>query len=275
MSAFADQMMVTLSDATALRQLLDPPGDANHDRMRALIGAMYETPHARIHEVRDVALSRLERARPIFPPRENRGSWTRTSPGYTRTDVEWQDVDRLAPLWIDLSADIAVTLVLEIDAGEVESIIARDITGITSLNDFRSRFRFLDLDAFLEKHGITTVQELRDRFDYLIAEVKMKQPPAFDPNDPANRRRYDVSAAILIRDTLDVAGALRAAKLARAVLTRTTAYREEGEADFQTTSPYAPVVIFPQRSLQGTPFTEAGLRAFFAAEDVVAIFVQP
>ena len=275
MSAFADQMLVTLSDQAALRQLLDPPGDTGHDRIRGLIGAMYETPHARIHAVRDVSMSRVERARPVFPARENRGTWTTTTPDYARADVEWRDVDQLAPLWVDLSADITVTLVLEVDAGEVESIMVREIGSIASLADFKSRFRYLDLDAFLAEHGISTVQELRDRFDYLLTEVRLKQPPAFDPDDPANRQRFDVSAAILIRDTLDVSGALRAAKLARAVLKRGTAYREEATADFETTSPYAAVVIFPTASLQGTPFTEAGLRAFFAAEDVLAIFVQP
>jgi hypothetical protein len=189
--------------------------------------------------------------------------------------VQWQDVDRLAPLWVDLSADLGVELVLEIDAGEVESIMVREIANITSLADFRSRFRFIDLDAFLDEHGISTVQELRAAFEYLLTEVRMKQPPAFDPDDPANRRRYELSAAILIRDALDVTGALRAAKLARAVLRRTAAFREEAEADFQTTSPYAVVVVFPIDSLDGTPFTEDELGAFFAAEDVIAIFVQP
>ena len=275
MSVFADQLLVDLSDETALKQLLDPPGDTNRDRIRALIDAMYDTPHARIHAVRDVTMSRVERARPLFAPRENRGTETQTTPDYTRTDVQWQEVDRLAPLWVDLSVDLGVTLVLEIDAGEVESIMVREIANITSLADFKSRFSFLDLDAFLAEHGISNVQELRDRFDYLLTEVKLKQAPPFDPDDPANRRRYEVSAAILIRDTLDLGEALRAAKLVRAVLRRSAAYREAVEADFETSSPYAAVVVFPADALTGSGFTEAGLRSFFAAEDVVAIFVQP
>lgn len=275
MSLFVDQMLVSLSDQTALTQLLDPAGDVNHDRMRALIGSMYDTPHARIHEVRSVQISRVERARPLFSAREKRGTWTQTTPDYARTDVQWEDVDRLTPLWVDVSADLSVTLVLEIDSGEVESILTTGIENITSLADFRSRFRFLDLDAYLQEHGISNVQQLRDRFELVLTEVRMRQPPVFDPNDPANRRRYAVGTAILIRDTLDVSEALRAAKLARAVLRRTTAYRESAEADFETTSPYTPVVIFPSAALQPSQFTEPQLRALFATEGIVAIFVQP
>ena len=273
MSQFVDQVLLSLGDEAEFKDFVDPDDDAEHDRILALMRAMYDTPYARIHEVRDVTVASLERSRPLFSPRDNRGTWTQTTPSYARSDVHWHDTDRTAPLWVDIAADLSVTVVLEIDAGEVESIIVREIERIASLADFRSRFRFLDLDAFLEEHDISTVADLRARFKYLLTEVRLRQSPPFDPDDPANQRRYELSTVVLIRDTLDVSEALRAAKLARAVLKSSAAYREQAEADMEVTSPYAPVVVFPAELLGDPPFDETGVRDFFAAEDVLAVFV--
>src|SRR4051812_19083661 len=118
MSAFADQSLMALRADSTLVQLLDPPGDATHARMRALVSAMYEMPFAQIHDVSTVAVRRKELVRPAFPPRENRGDITRTTPAYERSDLRFDEVDRLAPLWIDLAAELDVELVVEFDAGE-------------------------------------------------------------------------------------------------------------------------------------------------------------
>jgi hypothetical protein len=274
-TSFVDETLVSLSDTGALLGLLDPPADTEHDRLRTLLGAMYESPYARIHAVSHLQVRRLEVARPIFPPRDISGTWTQTTPAYRRTDVHTLDVDRLTPLWIDLSADFTVTLVLEIDSGEVESILVREIRGITSLADFRSRFRYLDLDAFLNEHGITSVAELRECFEYLLTEVRLREQPPFDPDDPANERRFTLSVAILVRDTIDVRESLRAAKLARAILTRTASVASGDEAELELTAPYAAVVVFPQAAVGPSGFAEADLRRFFAIEDVVALFIPP
>lgn len=129
--------------------------------------------------------------------------------------MHWQDVDTSAPLWVDLAAGLSVTLAIEVDTGEVESILVRQIDDIVSIEDFRSRFRFLDLDAFLAEHNISTVEELRERYAYLLTEIKLRQPPEFDPSDPSKEVSYDLGVAIMIRDRLEVTEALRGAKLAR------------------------------------------------------------
>ncbi|SRR6266511_3868972 len=275
MSEFVDSMLLSLSDPEALTRLLDPPADTGHTRIRSLIDAMYAAPFARIHEVRKLATRNVELARPLFPLRENRGSWAAMTPDYGRADLHWDEVDRGAPIWVDLVADLSVTLVLEVDTGEVESILVRQIEDIVSLDDFRSRFRIFDLDAFLAKHHITTVEDLRERYSYLLTEIKMRQPPAFDPADPKNEASYELGAAITIRDSLEVVEALRAAKLSRVLLERTASYRTQaGVGELEVLSPYASVVVFPQAALTGTPFTDAGLRALFAREGVVAIFAS-
>jgi hypothetical protein len=273
-SAFADQSLLALNTNATLVQLLDPPGDPTHARMRALVSAMYDMPFAQIHDVRAVVVRRKELERAAFPPRENRGDITRTSPAYERSDVRFEEVDRLAPLWVDLAAELDVELVIEFDAGEIESVLTRAIEGFTSLAQFRANFAFIDLDDFMERHGITTAAELRDAFDYLKVEVRTRTPDPFDPNDPANRIRFTVNVALLFRDApLDVGESLRAAKLARAVLERTVAAPRESE-EASVRRPFVPVVVFPANVVSGgnAPFNAAQVQSLFGSEGVVAVF---
>jgi hypothetical protein len=271
MSAFADATLMALSDDAALAELLDPPGDPTHARMRALLGAMYDLSFAEVHDVLDVTVRRNELARAAFPARENRGDITRTSPGYARTDFRFDEVDRLSPLWVDLAAELDVTLLLEVDAGEIESIVARGIEDFTTLAQFEARFAFLDLADFMTRHGLTTVDDLREAFDYLKLELRARTPAAFDPNDPANRFSLRLNVALLFRDALDMAEGLRAAKLAQAVLERTVAAPAD-TSQATAVRPFAAVVVFPAAELAGASFTAAQVQHLFALEGVVAIF---
>jgi hypothetical protein len=212
---FLDRLLVQLSDPAALTALLVPAGDANHDRLRSLINAVYELPSATLHDVLNVQVVSTELERPLFPPGQTSGTWTQTTPSYQRTDVSYQSQDGLHPTWIDIVAGISLDLVLEVDPGQIATVLTRNIENITSLDDFRSRFQFFDLDAFMAKHQLTTVEELRDAFDYLLAEIRLQAVTPFNPADPGNRHRYTLQIAIFIRETLDLASALRDAKLAR------------------------------------------------------------
>jgi hypothetical protein len=271
MSAFIDQQMVRLSDPTQLADLVNPPGDVNHDRVRALLAAVYMMESATIRGVSDVQVRQTEFQHAVFPPRRTAGTWFQTGPPYVRTDLALERHDPMAPVWVDTAAEIGLTLLLEIDAGELQSIVTREITGVTSLDDFRDRFRFLDLDAFMRKHDITTVEELREAFHYLLAEIQLRAPGPFDPNDPTNRRRYELRLAILIRDAIDVASALRDAKLARTAMERALVVENPDEAEIRT--PFAPVLLLPVMAVPGPPLTQAVLESFFAAEGILALFV--
>lgn len=271
MSTFVDRQLVRLRDPAQLAELVDPPGDTGHARIRALLAAMYTMDFADVRAVSDVRVRRAEFQRPVFVPRRTAGTWFRTTPVYTRTELALERHDPLAPIWVDVSAEIDLSLLLEIGGGEVESIVTREITGVTSLEDFRSRFRFLDLDAFLRQHGITTVEELREAAHYLRTEIHLRARGPFDPNDPANLHHYELRLAILIRDTLDLATALRDAKLTRSAVENAIVTKDPEHAEIRT--PYAPVLLLPSAVVPGAPLTQTALESFFAAEGVLALFV--
>ena len=79
-----------------------------------------------------------------------------------RSDVFYESSDKLEPLWLDVFADISLTLLLEIDSGQVESITVQALEKFNTLDEFKAYFIFIDLPAFLAEHGIKTVEELKD-----------------------------------------------------------------------------------------------------------------
>jgi hypothetical protein len=275
MSTFVDQLLLQFSDPAQLAQLLAPAADTTHQRTRALLSAMYDFPDSStIHEVQSVDVRAIEVQRPLLPPGYTRGTWTQTIPSHTRTDVVYETKDGLEPVWLDVSAEVSLVLVLEMDPGQVESITTRALADFNTLDEFRDQFRFIDLDAFMAEHDITTVEELRERYHYLLTEVRLRAPGPFDPNDPANAQRYTLNVAILIRETIDVQAALRDAKLARLALEDGLTYRHEVDT-VEVRTPYAPVVVFPEGAFGGLPFDADAVRNVMAAEGVLALFVTP
>lgn len=273
MSEFVDRQMVRLSDPAQLADLVNPPGDASHARLRTLLDVAYTMEYATIKGLSDVRVRRAEFQRPVFPPRRTAGTWFQNGPPYTRTDLALERHDGTDPVWVDLTAEIGLTLLLDIDSGEVESVLTREIGGeATTLAEVRERFPGLDLDAFMARHDITTIEELRAAFHYLLAEVRLRAPGPFDPGDPANRHSYELKLAILIRDTVDVASALRDAKLARTAMERALAPAPRPDAA-EVRTPYAPVLLFPVTAEPDPPLTRAALESFFAAEGILTLFV--
>jgi hypothetical protein len=276
-SDFADRMMIGLADPAGLRDLLAPAADATHDRIRRLLAAQYALPSAVVHDVVDVTVLDTEAQRPLFLPRRHSAVWTTTQPGYARTDVLADGVDLRAPYWLDLTARLAVTVVLEVDPGQVESITVTEIEDVDSLAGFRARFDYLDLDAFLARHRISTVEQLREAFRYLLAEVRLAPAPPFDPADPAHRRRFELRLAVLVRDGGDLVGVVRDARLVRELAGRVLPVRPAPAGvgpEVEVLAPYAPVVVLPTGSLPAG-ITEAGADSFFRAQDVLAVFVGP
>jgi len=274
MSPFVDRLLLQLSDPAQLAALLLPiADDPLKTRIRTLFDSVYDLPFARLHDVNAVQVRQLEFERPLFPPRRTRQTRTQTVPSHAVTEVAGESTEGLSPAWLDIAAEVGLTLVLEVDPGEVETVLVREITGFNTLDEFRARFRFLDLNAFMAEHHISTFEELRDRFHYLLTQIRLRAPGLFDPADPANQHPFSLKVAILIRDALDLAGALRDAKLARTAAERALTFqREVGPAEVRT--PYAPLVIFPEAAL-AAPFTADNVRAFFARERILALFVTP
>jgi hypothetical protein len=255
-----------------------PPSDAERRRVRTLLAAAYDLSLGTVHSIQDVTVRAIEVERPVFPPERTRGTWTGTVPTYTRTDVAEERVDLREPVWLDLVAEVDMTLVLEFDAGEVERIVTREIAGFQTLDEFKQRFQILDfnlldLDRLLKELDVSTVDDLREQYHHLVTEIHLKTPPAFNPDDPANRRHYTLNLAILIRDGLDLVRAVREAKLARAALERTLTYHDQvAEAEVRT--PYAPLLIFPKSALADLAFGESDVQRLVSAEGISAVFIE-
>lgn len=235
MSLFIDQILLQLSDQAQLIQLLSPTADTPHTRLLTLLNTMYNLQFAIVHEVRNIAISQVEFQRLLLTTHEQRGTWTQSSPNHMHTDVVYEGSDKLEPLWLDIAAKVELKLLMEVDRGEVQSIHTQPLDKVT---------------------------------------IQGKQPPPFDPNDPANLYNYTLNVAILIRDTIDVAATLHDVKLASTVSERIVSYSKEVDVA-EVLAPYASIVIFPQAALNGLPLKPDALQSFFAHEGVLALFMTP
>jgi hypothetical protein len=274
MSQFLDRLLLQLSTPANLVQLLDPPADANHTRLRGLLDATFEFDFATIHEVRDVHVIGTELERPIAPLRRTIGTWTQTTPSYSRTDVRYERAESDGPIWLDLVATLGLTLLLEVDSGALASVVSREIEGFNTLAEFQARFKFIDLNAFMAQVGVATFEELRARHRYVLSDIQLQQPPPFNPADAGNLHSFTLGVAMLARDTLDVGAGLRDAKTARNTMETALAFTA-GNDVARARTPFAPIVIFPDAAVAGPPLTAAAVQQVFAAEHVLALFVTP
>jgi hypothetical protein len=273
MSQFLDRLLVQFHTPANLLQVLNPPADATHTRLRALLGAAFEFEFATIHDITGIQIASTEMERPIAPPRLTSGVWTQTTPSYSRTDVRYERSEPVS-MWLDVVATLSMTLLLEIDTLEVASVVTRLIDGFSTAAEFQAHFRFLDLNAFMAQIGVSTFEELKTRHRYLLTEIRGRPASPFDPADPANLHPITLGVAMLVHDTLDLAAGLRDAKLARRTLERGLAFTSDS-AVAEARTPYAPIVLFPESALAGQPLAAADVQAVFAAENVLALFITP
>ena len=274
MSAFVDQLLVRFSDPAQLLLLLDPVADTTHERLKALLQAAYVFDFATLHAARDASVLNSEFERPILNLLRNHETRTQSVPSYTREDIIGEAFDPEPSVWLDISAQVSLTAVLEIDNAEVASIVTREITGFNTLADFESRFQFIDSAALFADLGVANFAELKERYHHFLTEVQLQPLPAFNPADPANARRLTLGVAILIRDTLDVAEVLREAKTARQTMESSLTYRRN-ERGVDVKTPYAVMLIFPQAIVAGLPFSLTDLQRLLAAEDILGVPVTP
>lgn len=272
MGTAVDTILLRLADAVGVHDVVFPSADPGRTRIRTLISAVYALPYAAIRDVTAVDVRAVECAQPLFPIVRRTGNWTQTMPSHIRTDLDILGSDGTAPRWIDVVADLSVTVVLEIDPGELDTFRAAELENFTTLDEFRGRFRYLDLDAFMREHQLHTVDDLRRAYRYLLAEVKLKPAPAFDPADPSNTRRLALRVGILIRDTLAVTDALRDVRELSAA--HGPVVDEHTDRDFaEATAAVAPLVVFPESSVAGSGFSKEQVVTFFAGRQILAVFV--
>jgi hypothetical protein len=145
MVRFSDTVLLALGNADTLKSALAPQGDTTG--IQTLIGAVNDLDFARIDRIQDVTVGDVTLQVPFFPPRRVEGDLSRIVPSDTRADP--RPAVARDPIWVDILARIRVDLVAEVDPGGVESMVTRLVENIGTLDDFRARVPFLDLDEFM------------------------------------------------------------------------------------------------------------------------------
>jgi len=248
-----------------------PPDDTARTRIRALLAEVYRLPDAAVHDVAGVSVQSVTCQQPLFPQVQRIGNWMQTIPAHTRTDFTIEGNDHDSPQWMDVDARLTVDTVLAIDPGEVESWRIGDVGDFATLDEFRAKFTYFDLDAFLAEHHISTVDQLKEAFHYLRGEIRLKPAPPFDPAAPANGRRFPLRVAVLVRDTIDITAALRDVRLVASACQRESGF--QGGLDVaEATAACAPLLVFPAAAVPATGLPQAQLSDFFARQGAVAAF---
>ena len=269
--AFTDHALLALADPAALGALLLPTGDTDGGLVRTMLGATYDLSAARIDQVKTVQVTEIAVQRALFPHGRLDGQWSQTVPSYTRGELAFTVPAPADPVWIDVLARIDVTVVTEVDPSGAESVLARGFDDFTTLDEFRARFAFIDLDAFLAEHGISTVEQLRDAFDYVVADVQLRTPTTFDPTDPANTHTLPVTLAAVIVDPFDIAAGLRATRLVREAAKGLGGSMPAG-IPAEVVEAYATAVVGAATGLPDG-VTAATVQQLYAGEGVVGLFL--
>ncbi|MGI8334823.1 hypothetical protein ACRYCC_33135 [Actinomadura scrupuli] len=273
MSSFRDQVMLELSDPAAFAALLQPADDTDRQLVRTMLAATYDLSAVRIDQVTNVTVGELELQHPVFGTDQVAGNWTQTVPGYSRTELALERARSRDPAWIDILARLQVTVVTEVDPAGAESVRTETVEGFTTLEEFRRRFPFLDLDAFMREHGISTVAELRDAFQYLATTVRLRAATPFDRDDPANVHTLPVALATVAVDPFDLAAGLRAAQVVRAASRALTGAARAGVVA-ESTAPYALAAVFAAAGPADNGTTVAAVVRLLAKAGVAALFLS-
>lgn len=273
MAGFVDRALLQLHEIAALERLLKGSTAGPYPHLERLITSVFDDSTVGIDRIEDVTVLSAEPFVKIPATTAIRGTLTTSQPTYAQSEARAELTAQNGP-WAHLIARALLRVVIEADAGVIESVAMSSIDNITDLDDFASRFRYIDLPAFLGAHKITTVEQLRESAQYLLAEIRLAQPPPFDPSDPANSYDVELDIAFAICGELDLAAGLVAARqLAAAGTSRAPGPRNDvlGVARHA----FAVAVIFPQIPGAGRQPTAAQVDALFAAAGVLPLFVDP
>ncbi len=271
---FIDQALLQLHEGAALTTLLKGPGPAPYPHLERLIASVYSSEGATLHSVTDVTVASTTPALLVAGRDRIVGSIVTTQPGYVVNDLRADLTRSGAGPWADLMASVDLHAVVATDSGGVASAVTKAIENITSLDDFASRFRYLDLPAYLAAHRITTVEQLRESAEYILAEVRLRPPPPFDPADPAHLHSVRIELAVVLMDSLDLTAGLRAAHLLRLAGAQGTPGSPDpvlGPAG----APFAVAVVFPASALGPNQPGPAAVDALYARTNVLPLFANP
>lgn len=274
MSQFLDRALVQLHQAAALTTLIKGPGAAPYPQLGRLPAAVFDRPGAEIDHVRDASVLEVEPVVPV-PGRDRvSGTWTATQPAPGLGDLRGEILREGDGPWAHLMAQVRLDVVVSTDGSGVEAVTMKTLEDIVDFADFESRFRYIDLPAYLAEHRITTVEELREAGPHLLAEIRLHQPPPFDPNDPANSYAVLLDLAVVVMDDLDLGGGLmQARRLWQAGSSQPPGPRSAVLGE--TVRPFAVAVVFPETALVAGQPSKAVIDGLYAACHVLPLFANP
>jgi hypothetical protein len=281
MSTFSDGLLVSFLQDAFIVDLL-----TNQVTLNAVLSTVMEPEGITIEELTLTRVRRREFALPAFETLRTIGTDEQLTPVSERTRIERSEPRRGRLAWVDVFLEVDLTAKVSLAAGPIDKITVRNLVQklepFNTMPELRARMAAFYpqsiVDEFFTRFRITSVAQFRKE-PHLFLEVVSKDPPAFDPNDPAAVRKYLVSLCVQIQSEVRLGEALQGAKLCRAVLA--------GEHDFvsahdeyEVTRPHAFLVLFPDAAV--TDATLPGLTAaqaktstrnLFRSEGLLAHFV--
>lgn len=274
MSQFIDRAVLQLHQPAPLAALLKGSGGAPYPHLERLVTAVFANDSERLHRIDDLTVLEVEPV-VMLPERERlTGMWTVTQPASGLGDVRGELTRAGSGPYAHLMASVQVTAVVELGGSRIDTMTIQSIENITSFADFESRFRFLDLANFLATHRITTVDQLRQAGPHLLTEIRLEQPPAFDPQDSAHAYDVQLDIAIVVQDVLDVtAGLVAARELWNAGASQPPGVRSPVLGP--TTRPFAVAIVFPSTALGPTQPSATAIGNLYAAAAVLPLFANP
>lgn len=272
MVTFVDRALVAYHDQAAMTGLLTDGGAGPYPRLVRLIASVYPTESVLPSAVSDVVVGDIAPVVRYELLETLSLTNTASQPAYALSEM--RGLRRLSgrPVYADLVAQVTLTAEAVRDFGGIDSAAFDPIEDIQSFADFQSRFTYLDLDGFLAEHRITTVEELRSRYQYLRGDLQFSAPTD-QAGQPATVV-VSVPLACILSEDLSVMDALRRAMDLRAAADAA----EVGRTDTLFGPPQhtlALAIVFPAAQLGAGAPTAAQIDAVCADVGVLPLFATP
>lgn len=274
MSGFIDRTLLQLHDPAALAAVLKGPGGAPFRHLERLVAAVFDSDSGQVDHIENLSVLQVEPVVLLSARDKVTGTWTASQPAPGLGDLRGELTRAGSGPWVHLMARVSVNVVVEVDGTGVDTVAMSTIEDIQSFADFESRFRYLNLDEFLSTHKITTVEQLRQAGPHLLTEIRLKQPPPFDPRAAANAFDVLLDVAIVVLDELDLAAGLMIVReLWSAGAAQPPGVRSSVLG--ATARPFAVAVAFPSSALGAGQPTAAAVDHLYAAAKVLPLFASP
>jgi hypothetical protein len=153
MATFIDRALVWLHDPGTLGALLRGAPATSYPHLERLVAAVFDPAGVTIDRIVGATVTNVAPMRALAATDRVELNWQQHQPSFQLADVRGTFTRSGTEVWADLYATVRLDLVAEVDPGGIESAVSSSIGNITSLADFQSRFRFLDLDDFLPGCG--------------------------------------------------------------------------------------------------------------------------